>query len=229
MAGGEDVKARMNLALQEKERQARLELLHKDITRKIDFLIKKSAVEHHDVYLLIKEFFREFLDRRYEFTVNELRAELKQVYISHVTRQHIGHVLSAIEAIEYTNVHYTRADLVKILEQLREVVTQLVHVHTHNATLFDRLRIAFGGKIEPEQLIAELPAIEGNDGATQRLYTLVEKCYIALDHHDLHRAKAAYQALLTEYNQLDNAQRAKHYHVLHQTYLDLASRAKMEK
>jgi hypothetical protein len=229
MAGGEDVKARMAQMMQERERQARLERLREDTTRKIDFLSKKAVIEHHEVYLLVKEFFKEFLERRYEFTINELRTELKHVYISHATRQHIAHVLEQIEAIEYTSIHYNRQDLVKTLELFKDVVNQLVHVHVHNKSFFDHMRAIFGGKQDMHTIIAELPTLTGDDAYHRRIYTLIEKCYVALDHHNLNRAKAAYQALLGEYELLDEPKRVQYYEVLHQTYLDLSNRAKTQK
>jgi len=227
MSRGEDVKARMNLLLAEREKLARLSGLRRDITRKADFLAKKSVIEHHEVYQLIKEFFREFLEKRYEFTVNELRAELKKVYISNATRALIASLLQRLEYSEYATVHYTRDDLLKLLADFKEIVEQLVRIHTKKRSLLERIKGFMFKDPDTSTIIAELPAIEGDDAYHVRIYTLIEKCYVALDQRNLHRAKASYDALIGEYQLLDDSLKAQYYAVIQQTYMDLLNRAKM--
>jgi len=230
MAKGEDVKARMNLMLQESQKRSRLEILRKDTMRKVDFIRRKTVIEYHDVYHVIRDFFKEFLERRYEFTMNELRGELKKVYISNQTRQQITPILDSLEAIEYATVHYAKADLVKILDEFSAIVEQLVHVHTNRKPLLERVRAFFMKEsLEPQTIIAELPVIEETDAYHVRIYTLVEKCYIALDRHNMHRAKLAYKALIEEYNLLDDIRKQQYYTLIEQTYKDILSRASMVK
>jgi hypothetical protein len=232
MARGEkdapsSVAARVNLLLQERQRQARLADLRRTTLRKADFLLKKSTIEYRDVYMLVRDFFKEFLEKRYEFTIKELHAELKKVYVSHQTRPIVENVLQRLEAAEYATVHYTREDLVHILADFKEAVHQLVRVHTSGKSFLERLKSFLFKEPDHHDIIAELPVIEGNDADKVRIYTLIEKCYLALDNHQLYRAKVAYEVLIKEYDKLPADERTQHYPIIHQTYLDLMNRAKM--
>jgi hypothetical protein len=225
----EDVKARMDLLLQEKQRTERLEVLRRDTLRKIEFLQRRSVIEYREVYSIIKEFFKEFLERRYEFTITELRVELKKVYISNTTRQLINSVLDRLEASEYATVHYAKEELLKLLDDFKHVVEQLVRVHTEPKSWLEHIKSFLFKEPDVQTIIAELPAIETADAYHVRIYTLIEKCYIALDTHNLHRAKVAYDALLAEYATLDDDRKEQYYEIIQQTYHDLLSRAQMLK
>lgn len=221
------VKERMNLLLQEKQRQGRLQQLRRDTLRKIDFLKHKAIIEYHDVYCIVRDFFKEFLEKRYEFTMTELRVELRKVYISNATRQQITGIIDRLDAAEYATVHYTREDLIKVLDAFQDVVKQLVHIHTSSKSILEHIRAFIFKDPEPQTIIAELPVVEVPDAYHIRIYTLIEKCYVALDKHNLRRAKAAYDALLTEYSMLDEDRKAEYYEIIQQTYHDLLHRAKM--
>lgn len=229
MTGGEAVKERMGLLLQEKTKRQRLAVLRRDTTRKIEFVRKKAIIEHKEVYTVIREFFKEFLEQRYEFTTNELRAELKKVYISNGTRVQIAKLLDDLEAIEYANVHYPRERLLAILEEFERVVRELVRLHATTKSFWDRIRtILRGEEADAMSIIADLPAIEENDAYHVRIYTLIERCYVALDRHRMHQAKKAYEALLDEYNLLDQERKKQYYTIIEQTYMDIVNRAKMQ-
>jgi hypothetical protein len=222
----EEVKKRLDLLKQEQEKLRRLEKLRSDTLRKVEFLNKKAVLEYHEVYLLIKEFFKEFLEKRYEFTMNELRQELKKVYISNLTRGHIATVLEMVSAGEYATVHYSKADLIKILSYFREIVQQLIQAHTSRKSLMERFKSLLFKDPDPQTIISELPVVEGGDSARVRLYTLIERCYEALDKHNLGHAKSTYEVLLQEYEQLDEERKDEHYHIVHQTYQDMMNRSK---
>jgi hypothetical protein len=226
MAG--EVKERMNLLLQEKQKQARLSKLRTDTLRKTDFVKHKAIIEFHEVYQLVRDFFKEFLEKRYEFTMTELRVELKKVYISNSTRQQIAQLVQDLETGEYTSVHYTREDLVKLLDLFKDIVTQLVRVHTSAKSFLERIRSFVFKEPDPQTIIAELPVVEGADAYHVRIFTLIERCYVALDKHNLRGAKTAYDALLVEYNSLDPELQQQYFAVIEQTYRDLQNRAKTQ-
>jgi hypothetical protein len=227
MTRGEEFRKALSLEEQEKDRRKHLEQLRTDTIRKIDFLDHKVVIDYHDVYRLIREFFKEFLGKRYEFTINELKTELRKVYISSTTRPLIEEILECLETGEYLTVHYKRPELQKLLVDFRKVVEQLIRTHTARKSFIDHLKSFFFKEPDPQSILSELPVIEGNDQHHKRLYILIERCYAALDQHNLHRAKASYEALLVEYNRLSERERAEYYPVVHQTYQDLVSRATM--
>jgi hypothetical protein len=228
--GKEAVKERMNLLMQENAKRQRLAALRRDTARKIDFLRHKAVIEYREVYTLIRDFFKEFLEQRYEFTTNELRAELKKIYISNTVRAQISALLDELQAIEYATVHYSREELIKILHDFEEVVVQLVRIHTNAKSFLDRLRAFFmRDDDEQESIIADLPSREENDAYHVRIYTLVERCYVALNQHRMRKAKIAYKHVLSEYNLLDDERKKQYYPVIEQTYADIINRAKMGK
>lgn len=226
--GEGSIKERMNLLAQEAEKRKRLATLRSDTLRKIQFLRAKVTIDPHEVYTLIKGFFQEFLEQKYEFTIAELRTKLKSIYISTTTREALGAIFDRMHALEYADVQYPREELIKVLDAFAEVVRQLIRTHSQRKSLFARLRdLIFPGQPEPAVIIAELPAITDNSPRHVRIATLVEKCYIALDRHNLRRAKAAYHALIEEYEQLDRHGKEAHYYLIEQTYQDILNRSKM--
>ncbi len=229
MKEGELVKDRMNLLIQEKTKREHLVVLRRDTLRRIEYIRKKAVIEHKEVYYTIRDFFKEFLEQRYEFTTTELRAELKKVYISSATRQQINDILDTLQAIEYANVHYEKTDLLKILNAFETIVTQLVRTHINTKSIWTHLTSFFIKEEDPATILADLPVVEQNDEYHIRIEVLVERCYIALEKHQIHRAKVAYKKLLEEYAILDETRKKQHYHLLEQTYHDIINRAKMTK
>ncbi|MBR9700366.1 hypothetical protein GOV11_00700 [Candidatus Woesearchaeota archaeon] len=227
--GGGEIKQRMLLLAQEQERRKEMNALRRDTVRRINFLQKKAVVETHDVYNLIRGFFKRFLNKHYEFTITELRAELKQIYISANTRKAVEDILNSLEAIEYANVHYRREELMKLLDEFSESVKQLVHMHKMRKSMWLKLREFFlRHEIEPEFILADLPMLEESDDEYIRIHLLVENCYEALDGRHIHRAKAAYKALLKKYHDLPMDERRRFYTLVDQTYQDIINRSKKD-
>lgn len=229
MAKGEKLNTRMNSAMLEKAKRQRLITLKKDTIRRIEFIRKKAVIEHQEIYHAIRDFFKEFLEQRYEFTTNELRAELKKIYISGSTRKLINTLLDDLQAIEYASVHYERKDIMNILDSFEIIVKDLVHTHTSVKSFWDKLKQMLGMQDDPQTILADLPVIEKSDEKHVLLAVLVERCYIALDKHQMHKAKVAYKKLLEEYSMLDDETKKQNYHMIEQTYSDIMNKQKMTK
>ncbi|MDD9952904.1 MAG: hypothetical protein OXR66_01045 [Candidatus Woesearchaeota archaeon] len=221
-----ELQDRMRLLTEEKSRRKRLVQLRNETIKKAAFLHKKNVIETHDVYQLIRSFFKGFLGKEYEFTINELREELKHVYITHATRGHINEILKALEGLEYADVQLQHEQLVALLELFTVTVKELVRMHTAKANFFTKLKAFFTREdLTPDVIIAELPVIEDDNALHVRMHTLVEKCYAALERHNARRAKAAYEALLNEYADLETSDREHFYQLIEQTYRDLQHRS----
>lgn len=223
------IRERMGQLAQDAERRKRLSLLRTDSIRKAEFFKTKATIDVHDIYSLVKSFFQEFLEERQEFTLNELRERLKTIYLSSTTRKMVDDLLHDLHAVEYANVHYNRAQLTNILDRFSEMVRQLIKTHTTSKTIFTKIRNMFFKQTDPQTIIAELPVIEHDTQREIRVKILVEKCYVALDKHNIHRAKASYKILLDEYEQLDTEMKKEFYHTIHQTYQDIHNRELMIK
>ena len=225
MVSGEEVRSRMQTHAREQERKKRLLALRKDSLRRAAFLRAKLVIDPHDVYGLVKGFFKGFIGRTTEFTIPELREELRHVYLSHKVREDVHALFAALHHLEYTNVTFTREQLVAMLDLFRLVVQESVRAQVRSKGILTRLRDLLGkGEIEPELVIAELPAIERPDPERIALSMLAERCYAALDKRDLRRARAAYRALSDLYHRLPAAHQRTLYPLVDQTYRDLRNR-----
>lgn len=219
-----EIKERMDLLAQETEKRKHLAQLRRETLRKIEFLKRKATINAKEVYDLIKDFFKGFLGKDYEFTIGELQKELKNVYISGSTRELINQILEAMRAIEYRNVNYGHEQLTVLLEALEEAVKQLVRSHARKKGFMQKVRSLLFKDEEPEVIIAELPATEDNTAENIRVHTLMERCYLALEKHNLRKAKAAYNALIREYESLPHEEKEQFYPLIDQTYRDMLNR-----
>jgi hypothetical protein len=129
--------------------------------------------------------------------------------------------------MEYASVHYSKEQLQQMLTILRQVVDELVKIHTGKRSLIERLRLLFNP--EPELIVSDLPATVSSSKEEMQLHVMVEKCYIALDQQKLGHAKTAYHDLLKHYETFDDDHKKQFYPLVHQTYTDLMHRAKMQK
>ena len=55
----------------------------------IQALTEQGIYDDKDLYYLVKNFFRRYLELSYEFTIEELRTELKKIYLGETTRKHL--------------------------------------------------------------------------------------------------------------------------------------------
>ncbi len=224
---GGEVKSKLERLQKEAERRRRLLSLRSDTLRKIQFIRQKTVLDGYDVYRLVMEFFRNYLDQQHQFTIKELRRELRSTYISSQTRGLIGLVLEKLHRIEYHELNASHDELLQILDTFRDIVRQLIRIGTARYGILSRLQaLLFHRNETPETIIAELPVRESNEEENVRIHLLIERCYAALDGHKLRKAKAAYAALLAEYGRLAPDERRRFYPLLEQTYRDIQQRAK---
>lgn len=218
-----ELKARMDVLAQEAEKRRRLAELRRQALRKTEFFKRKATLEPKVVYDLIRNFFKGFLEKDYEFTVGELRRELKNVYVSSAVRKPINDILDTLEAIEYRNVRLSHEDLNSILAAFEQIVKDLVRSHARSTSWWDRIRQVISKEKEPDVIIAELPAIEDDSAEHVRIRTLVERVYAARGRQKMRKARTAYKDLLDEYSRLPDSEKAQLYPILDQTYRDLTS------
>ena len=225
MVSREDVRRRMQALREEQERRKRLVILRRDALRRTEYLRTKIVIDPHDVYALVKEFFKEFTGKRYEFTIPELREELRHTYLNHRIRQDVHTLLEALHRLEYANVTFTREQLTTMLDLFRTVVQEAVHAQVRPRSFLARVRdFLWQGEEEPDTVVAELPATEAPDPERIMFAALAERCYAALDRRDRRRARAAYRALLAAYHRLPAEHQRAQYALVDQTYHDLLNR-----
>lgn len=203
-------------------RSAHLRKLKLEITRRVTFLQHKAVIDYREIYQLIREFFKAYLERPYEFTISELRQEIKGTYVPITVREEVNALLTTIEHMEYRSVSYSREELYKILEQFRHVVDELIKISTRKQTFFEKIR-RFIFKQEVELLIiSELPAIENDDAEHVHLNILLERTYSFISKKSFSRAKKQYKELLMYYDTVSDDIKREFYPLIDEAYTDLA-------
>ncbi len=99
----------------------------KEVTsRKITYLMSKDLIDDFEVYSLVKDFFRLYLNLNYEFTFAELESELKNVYLNYDIRSELFTFLNSIGYIEYTDYKFNQKELKELLESFVKIVDSLI-------------------------------------------------------------------------------------------------------
>ena len=107
------------------EREKR-ELL-KDITlKKIGYYQKKGDVTDLEVYNTAKEFFKEYFNFNYEFTFDEFKGELDNVFLEESVKTAILSYVTTLSVIEYSDKKFERTELSDLLHQLEVIIHKLI-------------------------------------------------------------------------------------------------------
>lgn len=110
--------------------------LFKDIfLKRCEYLHSKRVLKEQEVYTLVKDFFKEFLDLDYEFTEQELSNELKRVYLDEQTHSRVNALLMSVFRIQYTDVGLSEEELRKILKDFERIVNSMVMERQHRNVL----------------------------------------------------------------------------------------------
>jgi len=205
----------------EVSRSTHLRKLKQEINRKITFLQHKAVIDYKEIYQLIRKFFKVYLERPYEFTISELRQEIKSTYIPITVREEVNALLSTIEHMEYRSVSYSHEELNAILDKFKHVVDALIKVSTRKKTFFEKVRtFVFKQELEP-LIISELPVIENDDAEHIHLNILLERTYSFIGKKSFSRAKKQYKELLTYYDTVSDDVKREFYPLIDEAYADL--------
>ncbi len=101
-------------------------LLKEATHKKIQYLSSKRSLRDVDVYNLIKEFFREFLQLHYEFTFGELENELRKVYVPREVKEELVKLLKDFSSIEYLDEKVPLEKLKDIITRFQSIVDSLI-------------------------------------------------------------------------------------------------------
>lgn len=182
------------------ERTKRLNSLKKNIIRRIDFLEHKAVIDYKDVYHLIRNFFREYLEKHYEFTFKELQVELKKVFIPSHVKQDVFGLLSMLEHMEYTTKSFEKKELVKILEEFKKIVEALVKAQNKETGFIAKLKRFIFKEEEEVIILSELPVMENDEPYHVQLNILLEKTYRFLNTGKVSKAQKQYKEVLKFYD-----------------------------
>jgi len=205
----------------EVSRAQQLRRLKAEITRKISFLEHKAVLDYREVYQLIREFFKGYLNQDYEFTITELREQMKKTYVPIAAREGIENLLIQIEEMEYANTQYSRESLEKTLKDFRALVENLVKVMTRKKTFWEKIKEFVFKEEEEVIIISDLPVIEDESAASTHIRILLERLYLFLSKKKLTAAKKQYLELLEYYDDAPQEVREEFYPLLNEAYSKL--------
>ena len=205
----------------EVSRAQQLRRLKAEITRKISFLEHKAVLDYREVYQLIREFFKGYLNQDYEFTITELREQMKKTYVPIAAREGIENLLIQIEEMEYANTQYSRESLEKTLKDFRTLVENLVKVMTRKKTFWEKIKEFVFKEEEEVIIISDLPVIEDESAASTHIRILLERLYLFLSKKKLTAAKKQYLELLEYYDDAPQEVREEFYPLLNEAYSKL--------
>lgn len=97
--------------------------------KKIRYFLSKHAIKDVDVYTVIKEFFKEYLQAKYEFTFEELKEELKKIYLEKPVKDELFSIIDSFEAVEYKDEEVPQDTLKEILKRFDLVLEHLIIIH----------------------------------------------------------------------------------------------------
>ena len=107
------------------EREKR-ELLKELTLKKINYLLKKGDLDDVDVYEAAKDFFKEYYDLDYEFTIQEFKEELEGVFLETDTKKEILKFVDQLHLMEYTDKKYGQKELEELLQELKVILHKLI-------------------------------------------------------------------------------------------------------
>lgn len=209
----------------ETEREKPLSEVARETRRRIDFLRRKPVVDQRDVYRLFKHFFQEYLEKHYEFTIDELRHEIHCIYLQHGVRERIDDLLEKLSVLEYSDTVFSHDEVRTILDDFDMVVRSLVAKSERKESFVRKLLRHFFPAKPERPVISEVPSISVTDPLTIELRTLAEEVYGALDQGKVKTAARQYQELIGRYNALGPGAQQDSYHLVHEAYKAIRAHA----
>ncbi len=188
--------------------------------RKAAFLARKPLVDQREVYGLAKDFFKAYLKRQYEFTMDELRTELHKVYLSSTVRERADSLIEKLGLLEYTDTQYSQAELKALVQDLDAIVRDLVVERKKYVPWLTRFaNWLFRKKIVgTETVISDFPSLESQEPAYVELNTVLEDIYEALGKNQPRKAAKYYKYLIRRYDSLGASVQHEFYHKVQETY-----------
>lgn len=190
----------------------------REARRRIQFLQQRSTTDPQEIYRLFKKFFQVYLDKKYEFTMDELRHEIHCIYLTHSVRERIEDLIEKLSPLEYTNTSYSPEDIGEMLGDFDAVVRSLVTEQKKQRPWLQKLLRLFHKEREERPVISEYPAIEQNDPVTIDINTLLEKIYASLEQNKVRTAKRHYRELNKRYEKLGALGQQRFYRAIHEAY-----------
>lgn len=211
------------------------EALRDSTVKRAQFLLSKHRLTEREVYDFVREFFKAYLDLKYEFTLDELQVELNRVYLDSALKGRLRTYLTGMRHIEYADAALPHDALAAHIAEFMELVKGVLpeqpveqhpwhrrfrHWLAGTAPEAEQLALQSGeSQLFPteEAAIARLEAdqearrSERTAHAPPRIETLLSGVTDLLARHEAEAARAAYAELAAHYEGLDEHQKTLYF------------------
>jgi len=193
-------------------------VLKRAVEHKIRLIAQKAFISEREAYDLIRGFFKKFINIDYEFTSEELTAELRKVYLPAELHASINSILSRVSEMEHLSRSFSKDELVQLLADFQVLVDALISSHYEKHGLLGRAKdtVHSTGK-DHKNVLDESTLLNENE-------RVVVKMNILLDNgrrwanKDIEAAKRAYQELLVIYDSLDDEKKAAYFRPVNELF-----------
>jgi len=226
------------------EQESRI-VLRKNVLRDISYLQSKNWLSEEEVYDVVKNFLKDFLNLKYEFTKDELFSELKNIYLPYTIRSDFFKFVDKVFMFEYAQVKYSDSELRKLLTEFRSYLDYLLVPgfveKSVKAAFLNRVRTAIStqiNKILRKKKVAEIPTTKeklkkvDSDVLVQDsimeshadINGLIERIYLSIDHKDLASARLLYKKVMAKYQFLSADDKSYYYEKILSIYNLISSK-----
>ncbi len=188
--------------------------LRQETLSKIEALLQQGFYDDSDFYYLVKNFFKQYLNLNYEFTVSELQIELKKIYLTETTRLQLDQVLDHISFVEYLSDKNKPSQVRSDLETFRQIVETLLD--EENPSSINH----FWEKLHLKSLFQKLThfSIEPHPTLQLQIEELLPQLKKEIQEKNFESAKKVYQQLMTYYSALQETDKARYYQQINDMY-----------
>ncbi len=207
--------------------------LKEEFNRRIDFILNKPVVKEEDVYVVVKDFFKDYFGEKKEYTVGELEEKLYHTYVPQHLRQFFVDLLEKLELLEYTPKTFTQEELEEMLSEFKNKINELLKEFEEEKKSFIERVADFlvkreehrekSGESKVEPAVSEMPAVEHISSEEVEFNKLLEKVYYYIDKEKLKKAEKRYKELLEKYELMNRDLRKKNFSKIDRAHSDLVT------
>ena len=111
-------------------------LMLESLVKKAEYYSGNSSVTDNDLYYIVKDFFRKFLDLDYEFSFDELLIEIDKTYMESQYREKTISLIKRVERIEYANAGLSPTEINNLMNEFYLLSKGLLKMSEHKKSSF---------------------------------------------------------------------------------------------
>lgn len=101
-------------------------LLQAMIFKRCDYILSKEDLSEVDLYVTVKEFFKELLQLHKEMTCQEIQDEINKSYLTQSLRRRANEFLNRLSEVEYKTNTLKKEEMKQMIRQFKSLITEIV-------------------------------------------------------------------------------------------------------